>query len=85
MAAALLDRLRVPAPEIHYASLERAPSWVAGRLDACPKASCKGPYATPALWAIKGDALVCVYQCSRCQRAWWTSWSIPSLGVEVPA
>jgi hypothetical protein len=77
--SALLERLRIPAPDIRYATFESAPAWVAGRLDGCPK--CMVSNNTPALWAISGDTLVCVYQCAGCRHAWWTSWHIPSIGT----
>ena len=70
------------APAMAYATIATAPDWVLTRLDGCPECATLGNL--PLLWAIGSDetTLVCTYRCNKCNHGWWTSWSIPALGIE---
>jgi hypothetical protein len=80
-STALLERVAVPVPAARYASLRDAPKAIATRCDGCP--NCLIRDNVPQLWAITGETLVCVYQCTRCRHAWWTGWSAPSLEIDA--
>lgn len=63
------------AATLRHATADTAPAWVTACTDTCP--DCATAHVAPELWAIRGDCLICGYQCG-CGSRWAMHWGVSS-------